>query len=150
MGFDIKRFKDARKAMGLTQQKLSDLLHISRGSIAMWETGKNVPPADMLEQLSEIFNCSIDYLLGKSDIRIDDDLLDEVNTISNKMLEEYGNVYDAKIAFYADSTPEERELILIYRDLNDIGQSALIGTARGLAANPDMKKASELDAETTA
>lgn len=36
--------------------------------------------------------------------------------------------------------PQEEELLIIYRDLNDIGQQALMGTARGLIANPDMKK----------
>lgn len=45
---------------------------------------------------------------------------------------------------------EESELISIYRDLNSIGQSVLIGTARGLAANPVMKRGSESNDETTA
>ena len=45
---------------------------------------------------------------------------------------------------YNQETPslvqDEIELVMIYRDLNDIGQSALIGTARGLAANPEMNR----------
>lgn len=36
--------------------------------------------------------------------------------------------------------PQEAELVNIYRDLNTSGQTVLMGTARGLAANPDMKK----------
>lgn len=36
--------------------------------------------------------------------------------------------------------PQESELINIYRNLNSTGQAALIGTARGLSANPDMKR----------
>lgn len=52
--------------------------------------------------------------------------------------------------FEESDNAEETELVSIYRNLNSIGQSALIGTARGLAANPDMKKGSKSDTETTA
>ena len=38
-------------------------------NIANYENDKNMPSIDILEKLSEIFNCSIDYLLGKSDIK---------------------------------------------------------------------------------
>ena len=36
--------------------------------------------------------------------------------------------------------PLEAELVGLYRELNATGQAALMGTARGLASNPDMKK----------
>ena len=42
----------------------------------------------------------------------------------------------------------ESELIGIYRDLNNIGQKALMGTARGLYVNPDMKKGAGSNTET--
>ena len=35
---------------------------------------------------------------------------------------------------------QEQELVGIYRDLNDQGQSILMGTARGLSANPEMQR----------
>ncbi len=36
--------KEARKAAGLTQQGVSDLLGIPRRTIQDWECGKRVPP----------------------------------------------------------------------------------------------------------
>ena len=36
--------KDARKAAGLTQQGMSDLIGIPRCTIQDWEYGKHVPP----------------------------------------------------------------------------------------------------------
>lgn len=29
----------------------------------MWETGKNIPPSDMIEQLAQLFDCSVGYLM---------------------------------------------------------------------------------------
>ena len=39
-----ERLKAARSALGLSQQKLSDLLDISRRNIENWESGVNAPP----------------------------------------------------------------------------------------------------------
>lgn len=37
-------------------------------------------------------------------------------------------------------SPSEDELVSIFRALNETGRQTLLGTARGLAANPDMKQ----------
>ena len=42
--------KDARKAAGLTQQGMSDLIGIPRRTIQDWEYGKHAPP-DWAERL---------------------------------------------------------------------------------------------------
>lgn len=145
-----ERIKELRESRGLTQAQLGDIVGKTDKAVSTWENNAYKPRTTVIEELALYFNCSVDYLLGKSDTRVDDNLLDIVNTIPNNALEECGNVLDAIKKLYAESTPDERELILIYRDLNDIGQTALIGTARGLAANPDMKKASKSSEETTA
>lgn len=43
-------------------------MKVSRSTVAMWEAGAN-PPNDMLIQMADIFGCSIDYLLGRTDDR---------------------------------------------------------------------------------
>lgn len=52
----------ARKAASCTQTQLADKLGISQSTIAMWETGKAYPRADMLPAIAEALNCSIDDL----------------------------------------------------------------------------------------
>lgn len=65
-GTNIKKI---RQDNNLTQEELAKRINTSRSNIANYENDKNMPSIDILEKLSEIFNCSIDYLLGKSDIK---------------------------------------------------------------------------------
>ena len=62
-----ERFKSERKKLGLTQQQISNKLGISRSNIANWENGVNEASNDMLLKCSELFGCSIDYLVGLED-----------------------------------------------------------------------------------
>ena len=51
-----------RKKMGWTQQQLADQLGVERATLAMWEIGKNWPPARLLPAMAELMLCSIDDL----------------------------------------------------------------------------------------
>lgn len=63
------RLKELRKKRGLTQTELAKLLNSSLSKVAMWETQKRDPIMDDLLKLSDIFDVSTDYLLGKTDIK---------------------------------------------------------------------------------
>ena len=60
-----KRLKFLRNEKNISQEELAKLLNISRTSITNYELGRNEASTQVLDKLSEIFNCSIDYLLGK-------------------------------------------------------------------------------------
>ena len=68
-GVYMNRIKILREELGLTQKELSNKLNLSEGSISLYEKEDRKPSLEVLLKLSEIFNCSIDYILGKSDIR---------------------------------------------------------------------------------
>ena len=61
--------KKLRQDNNLTQDELAKKIDTSRSSIANYENDKNMPSVDILEKLAKLFNCTTDYLLGKSDIR---------------------------------------------------------------------------------
>jgi transcriptional regulator with XRE-family HTH domain len=61
------RLKELRKANGFTQISLSKTLGVSKGTVAMWETGKRYPDYKLINQMSDIFDRRIDYILGYSD-----------------------------------------------------------------------------------
>ena len=65
----MNRIKKLREEFHMTQQELADKLNGAKSTIAMYENETRKPSMEVLLKLSEIFNCSIDYLLGKSDIK---------------------------------------------------------------------------------
>lgn len=63
----MNRIKQLRKSINMTQDELAQKLHLKRSVISKYENGL-IPLTDLLiVQLSDIFNVSSDYLLGKSD-----------------------------------------------------------------------------------
>ena len=52
-----------RNSMGISQEKLAELLGVSRQSISKWEMDHSVPQIDKILQISEIFSISCDDLL---------------------------------------------------------------------------------------
>lgn len=52
-----------RKERNYTQEQLADLLGVSRQAISKWESDITFPETDKLIRLSELFDCSLDYLL---------------------------------------------------------------------------------------
>lgn len=70
----MNRIKLLREEFNMTQQELADKIDGAKSTIAMYEKGDRKPSMEVLIKLSEIFNCSIDYLLGKTDIRNMDEL----------------------------------------------------------------------------
>lgn len=61
------RIKELRKANGYTQITLAEALGVSKGTVAMWETGKRTPGYEVINLLSDMFDRRIDYILGYSD-----------------------------------------------------------------------------------
>lgn len=65
----MNRIKKLRETFGYTQQDLADKINGAKSTIAMYENETRKPSLEILVKLSEIFNCSIDYLLCKTDIK---------------------------------------------------------------------------------
>ena len=65
----MNRIKSLREEFGYTQQELANKLDGAKSTIAMYENETRKPSLDILVKLSEIFNCSIDYILCKSNVR---------------------------------------------------------------------------------
>ena len=74
----MHRIKILREESGYTQQELADKLDGAKSTVAMYENETRKPSMEVLIKLSEIFNCSIDYLLGKTDVRDTGEQIDDV------------------------------------------------------------------------
>lgn len=60
------RIKEQRQKIRYTQKMLADKVSASPQVISNWERGYTEPSADDISRLSEVLDCSSDYLLGKS------------------------------------------------------------------------------------
>lgn len=65
----MNRIKQLREEFNFTQQDLADRLESSKSVIGLYENEFRKPSMEVLIKLSEIFKCSIDYILCKSDSR---------------------------------------------------------------------------------
>ncbi len=55
--------KELRKEKGLTQEQLSELLHVTGRSVSRWETGSNMPDLSILVELSEFYGVELRELI---------------------------------------------------------------------------------------
>lgn len=63
------RLKEIREESELKQFTVSKLLNISRGTYSCWELELDLIPLKRLNDFCNIFNCSIDYALGFTNIK---------------------------------------------------------------------------------
>ena len=80
MGTD--RIKQLRKQKGLTQKEMAEAVGVGVSTVAMWESGKRTPSFKLLNDLSDLFDKSIDYILGTSD----DDRSPKLNDVQVEQL----------------------------------------------------------------
>jgi len=61
------RIKALREDKDWTQQRVADLLHISKSAYSAYENGANATPIEILIKLSLIHETSVDYVLDLTD-----------------------------------------------------------------------------------
>ena len=64
-----------RKERGLTQESLADTLGVTNGAVYKWESNQSVPELEMIVKLADLFDVSLDVLLGYEKINKRKDVL---------------------------------------------------------------------------
>ena len=65
MDFSV-RIAAVRKQMGLSQEEFSELVNMSRRTVAAWESGDRTPSFSTLSDVADRLNLSVDYLQGRT------------------------------------------------------------------------------------
>lgn len=89
MGFP-NVLKMLREKRGYSQKQLAEVLHVSKNSVSHYELGISMPCIDIIINIADIFDVSIDYLLGRSDVNLSKRLLEkpiDKNTTAGCVLE---------------------------------------------------------------
>lgn len=62
-----ERLKNLRIMNNYTQNQVASFLKIDQGHLSNIENGKKNTTIDIVEKLCDLYNCSIEYLLGETD-----------------------------------------------------------------------------------
>lgn len=72
MRYEILKFEAIRNLRidsGYTQKQIAELLHIKQNTYSQYEIGVLNYPVDVLIQLADFYGVSVDYLLGRTNIK---------------------------------------------------------------------------------
>lgn len=61
-----ERIKECRQNVGLSQEKVAEMVGVSRQAVTKWETNQSSPNTENLFKLSEIFGTTVDMLLDSN------------------------------------------------------------------------------------
>ena len=107
------RLRLLRKNENLTMKELGAIVGVSESTISLYETGKREPDYDMLNKFADYFGVTVDYILGRDDIKAEKPALQ--------------NERDPKDAFTYAMQNE-------CRDLTDEDKALLISMAKQLSS----------------
>ncbi len=79
-----EKLSKLRKEHRYTQEQLAELLGVCRQAISKWESNLAYPETDKLIRLSELYGCSMDYLLKDG---LEEDRLNETPVLRRRLRE---------------------------------------------------------------
>lgn len=72
-----KNIKEYRNKLNITQKDLADKLHVTYQAVSRWENEETEPSISTITQMCEIFNCTVDELLGV-EVQVEEEAKKEV------------------------------------------------------------------------
>lgn len=76
-----ERLKSLRSEKGWSQQRLADELKLSKSSVNMYERGEREPGFETMEAIADTFNVDMDYLYGRTDVKIAEPIQFNADTV---------------------------------------------------------------------
>ena len=109
----MNRIKQLREEFKISQTDLGKHLNKTQQQISLYESGANILDLDGYIILSKLFDCSIEYIAGKSDIRkpkkIDEVLNEAMIGMSKEEYEKLSETQKKQIRDFALFVKEQNE-----------------------------------------
>ena len=102
-----ERIKELRENMNVSQSKLANDLLIGQSTMSEYENGVKQPPISVLIKIADYFNVSLDYLTGRTNIKM------TISTLQDKLVTESGNKMSIRDIIQLDSDEKEAIINLI-------------------------------------
>lgn len=64
-----QRIRDLREDLEMNQTQFARILGMSQTGYSKYETGENDIPTEILLKLADYHNTSVDYILGRTDVK---------------------------------------------------------------------------------
>lgn len=64
----MNRIRELRIAAGKSQAELADIIGVNKQAISQYERGVRYPRPEIMEALTDYFNVSTEYLMGKTEV----------------------------------------------------------------------------------
>ena len=109
-----------RKQNGLTQKDIASQLNVTTQCYQGYETGYRQPTPEMLCKLADVFEVSVDYLLGRETQPNKNTALvnkDGITDVAKNFIKEFQDVLSEK---------RFRDLAKLYRAMNDLQKVYMI------------------------
>lgn len=127
------RLKELRENKKISQSSLAKELFVSQQTVAKWETNKSTPNPEMLINIADYFNVSIDYLVDRKH---------KDKSYENVKLQNTPQLFE-----------NDLEMIKYFHRLSNEDQiwikGKMIDAFKQYSQNQDMETATELDAHIT-
>lgn len=62
-----QRIRDLREDADLTQKQVGEAINVPQRTYAYYESGQRMVPPQVLCALTDFYNVSVDYILGRTD-----------------------------------------------------------------------------------
>lgn len=111
-----KNISRLRMLSGMTQDDFARVAGVSRSAVAQWERGAAEPRMGAIQRLSDYFHIPKAWV-------IEDCGMDGVQMVAGVFVKSASN----------GLSEDESTLLDLYRSMSDVGRSALLASARGLA-----------------
>lgn len=100
-----------RKSRKMTQADLGELLGLGPGAVGNYERGGADPSLEHLIKMADFFEVSVDYLIGRTDIKnrpddviIENDkgitVMEGIDSLQEDVQEKVGEIFEMVKAFY--------------------------------------------------
>lgn len=66
---NVKRLKDLREDNDLMQKEVANIINTTQQQYSKYETGIRLIPIDKINILADYYETSIDYILGRTNIK---------------------------------------------------------------------------------
>lgn len=100
------RLKELRKQKKLTQEQLGNLIHVNKMTYNGYENENRQPSIETLCKLADVYNVTLDYLVGRK-FSYDIGYLDDTQKIAVNKLKKLNEKNLARVIAYMDGMIDE-------------------------------------------